>query len=103
MRRPEVWMKRNRSVFGVETLRRRVEKVERFRCDARDDFRGYSAPWKCFANTEHPASPRHRRDNGVGVERLDAAQINDFKLSAFASHFFSDGERFMHHGAVSHD
>src|ERR1041385_8264 len=94
---PEIWMKWDGSVFGVETLRRGVEKIERFGGDARDHFSGHSAPWERFAHAEDAAGAGDGCDDGVGIERFHTAEIDYFEFGAFAGHFFGDGKRFVDH------
>ena len=73
------------------------------RRDARDHFRRHAAPRERFADAKQSPGARDRREHGVGIERLDAAQIDHFDLDAVGAELLRDGERFVHHRAVGHD
>src|SRR5882724_6568854 len=103
MRAPQVWMIWNRSVFRVETLRRCIEQMKRLARDARDYFRGRAAPRKRFADAEQTSGARDGRQHGIGVERFNRSQIDNFNLETLTREFLRRRKRFLHHCAVAHD
>ena len=46
MGRPKIWMIRDRRVFRVDALRRRVQQMKTFRRDARNYLGRHTAPWE---------------------------------------------------------
>ena len=77
----------NRRVFGIEALRRRIEKVSAVGTDSGDDFGGDAAPGKTFSHTKQASRARDRREDRFRIERLHAAQIDDFDLETFCREF----------------
>ena len=100
---PKIRVIGNRRVFGVDARRRGVEQMESFGRDARDHFRGHAAPRERFADAKQPSGARDRSEHGVGIERLDRAQIDHFDFDAVRAELLRDRERFVHHRAVGHD
>ena len=100
---PEIRVIRDRRVFGVDARRRGIEQMKSFGRDARDHFRRHAAPRECFADAKQPSGARDRGEHGVGIERLDRAQIDHFDLDAIRAELLRDRERFVHHRAVGHD
>src|SRR5437660_1297277 len=72
---PEVWVKRYRRILRVEPHRRRIEKSKAFAGDPGNDLRRHAAPGPRLAHREQPAGSRYRREDGIGIERLDRAQV----------------------------
>src|SRR5881398_2349141 len=103
MRAPKIWMIRNRSVFRVETLRRCIEQMKTLARNARDNFRGSTAPWKGFTHAEQTSSARDGCQHGVSIERFNRAKIDNFNFEIFTREFLCRRERFLHHRAVAHD
>src|SRR5947208_9351312 len=83
MRAPKIWMIRNRRVFRVETLRRCIEQMKTLARNARDNFRGSTAPWKGFTHAEQTSRACDGRQHGVSVERFNRAQIDNFNFETF--------------------
>ena len=100
---PKIRVIGNRCVLRVDARRRGIEQMETFGRDARDHFRRHAAPRERFADAKQSAGARDRREHGIGVERLDRAQIDHFDFDAFGAELLRDGERFVHHRAVGHD
>ena len=63
--------------------------------DARDHFRGHATPWERFADAKQPAGPRDGGEDRVGIERLDAAQIDHFDLDSAGRELLRDGQRLV--------
>ena len=60
-------MIRDRSVFGVDALRRGIEQVETLRSYACHDLGGGAAPGERLAHAEQPARACDGRQDRIGV------------------------------------
>ena len=100
---PEIGVKWDWGIFGVEALGGSVEETETFGGHAGDDFGGDSAPRPGFADGEESAGAGHAGEDGIGVERFDRPKIDDLDFPAFGGEFLGAGEGFVEHGAVGHD
>ena len=87
---PEIRVIRDRSVFGIETLRGGVEEVETFGRDAGNDLGRDSAPRERFTHAEETAGPRDRGEDGIGVEGLNGPQIDHLDLETFGAQSLRD-------------
>src|SRR2546426_12558123 len=64
---PEVWVIRHRSVFGVETLRRRIEQAKAFTGYTGYHLRRYPSPWPRFPHAKQAACARHRSNDRISI------------------------------------
>src|SRR5437867_11153940 len=100
MRAPQIWMIGDRRVLCIETLRRCIEQMKALTRDARDDFRGSAAPGKGFTHAEQTPRASDGRQQGIGVERFNRAQIDNFNFETFACELVCPRERFWYHPAL---
>lgn len=100
MRLPQVGMIWDRRVARIEPLRRRVEKVESVADDTGNDLGGGAAPREPLAHAEESSGPSDGAKNGVGVDRLDRAEVDDLDVPAFLGELASGLKTFVHHRAI---
>ena len=81
--RPEIRMIRHGVSFAFSRCGGASSKPNPSRRHPRDHFRGDAAPGPGFADAQQTSGARHRGHDGVGIERLDGAQIDDFDFRAF--------------------
>jgi hypothetical protein len=103
MGRPEMRVKRDGCVAGVQALRRSVQEIETFTDNPGDDLGGDASARPGFANGKEPASARDRSHDGVRIERFDRAQIDDFDFVTFRDEVLCRSEGFVKHGAIGDD
>ena len=75
-------------VLGIEPHGRGIEQTETFGGDAGDDFSGNAAPRSGFADDKEASGAGHGGEDGVGVEGLDGAEVDDFDLPTFLDEIF---------------
>src|SRR5438876_2645960 len=95
MRRPQIWMIRNRCVLRVDALRRGIEQMETFARHPRDHFCRRAAPGKRFADAKQASGAGDGGKHSIGVERFNRAKIDNFYFKPFTSELFGDRETFM--------
>src|ERR1044071_2226509 len=77
-----------------------MESFGRHPCD---HFRGHATPRERFADAKQSSRARDGSEHGVGIERLNRAQIDYFNLDAVPTELLGDGQRFVHHRTVGYD
>src|SRR6476620_8422171 len=100
---PETDIKWNRGVPAVDPLRRSIEEMESVRHHTGNHLGVDATPWPGFPDTKQTRGSGDRGEHGVEVKRLDASQVNHFDLNVFLAQLFRCSQRFVNHGAVSHN
>ena len=103
MRSPKLWMVRDGSIPGVKALWWRIEKMESFLSDFRDDFRSHSAPWESFAKCEKSSGACDRCEDGIEIKWFHGTKIHHFDFIAIRLQTISRAHSFVNHRAISYD
>src|SRR5438128_67466 len=99
MSAPEVWMIRDGSILGVQSARGDIQEGKPFGCNACEYLRCDTAPWPRFSDSQETPGSGDTGEDGVGIERFDRPQVDDFHLVAFSGEFLGHGEAFVDHRA----
>jgi hypothetical protein len=91
-------------VNGSDSFDGRVEVVECFSfVDDSGDFSADAALGEAVLDSDEPAGLDDAADDGVAVQRLDGAQVDDFAGNALLRQLLRSLQRVLHAARVPHD